>query len=290
MTHSIAVLFGTRRGILLLLRNALVAFGVLTGMFQIGLALWPEARPSGENRWSALLMLVTAALLFGLLRAWPGRKVSRTFSRPDIKIRVEIGDLFDQESHLIVGFSDTFDTDTTNGVVISESSVQGQFQKRIYGQDLARLDTELASALVGRTIESTETRADKSTGKLDRYPIGTVAVLGDPTRHFFCVAYSKMQNNLIASSNVDFLWQSLGAAWEGIYLRGQQKPVSIPVVGSELARVSCLDRESLLKMILLSFVARSRQSLVSKELRVIIHPKDHHHINMLEVEAFLRTL
>ena len=71
-----------------------------------------------------------------------------------------------------------------------------------------------------------------------------------------------MGNNLIASSNVDFLWQSLGAVWEAIYVRGQRKEVSIPIVGSELARVACLNRESLLKMILLSFVARSRQSVV----------------------------
>ncbi len=64
----------------------------------------------------------------------------------------------------------------------------------------------------------------------------------------------------------------------------------MPLVGSELARINCLDRESLLKMSLLSFVSRSREELICKDFTVIIHPKDHDKINMLEVEAFLRSL
>lgn len=120
--------------------------------------------------------------------------------------------------------------------------------------------------------------------------MGTVAVLGAPNRHYFCVAYTKMQNNLIAQSDVDLLWRSLSEVWESVYLRGQQKAVSIPIVGSELARINCLDRESLLRMILLSFVARSRQGIFCKELRIVVHPKDFDQLNMLEVAAFLRTL
>jgi hypothetical protein len=136
----------------------------------------------------------------------------------------------------------------------------------------------------------TERRAAKAHGKLKRYPIGTVAVLGDPARRFFCVAYSKMQNNLIAKSTVDYLWESLSQLWEAIYLNGQRGAVAIPIVGSELARVNCLDRESLLRMILLSYVARSREDPVCKELIVVIHPRDYARINMLEMDAFLRTL
>ncbi|MGP3921289.1 macro domain-containing protein [Nonomuraea sp. 10N515B] len=78
--------------------------------------------------------------------------------------------------------------------------------------------------------------------------------------------------------------------WEAIHRQGQRKAVSMGIVGSEHARINHLDRESLLKMILISFIARSRQELVCKNLDILIHPNDYYHINMLEVAAFLRTL
>lgn len=107
---------------------------------------------------------------------------------------------------------------------------------------------------------------------------------------FFCIAYGHMQNNLVVRSSVDDLWRSLDDLWESIDVSGRREPVAMPVVGSEMARINHLDREVLLRMILLSFVAHSRQSPVTKELTITIHPKDAHLVDMLEVEAFLRVL
>jgi len=78
--------------------------------------------------------------------------------------------------------------------------------------------------------------------------------------------------------------------WDAARRFGQRRTLVIPVIGSELARISSLDRESLLKMILLSFVARARQEDVCKELVVIVHRRDYEKIDMLEVRAFLNTL
>ncbi|MFE1337707.1 macro domain-containing protein [Streptomyces sp. NPDC058733] len=283
-------LFRSQRGLTLLTRNALGAFGLLSGALQVALALWADIRMSSSQRWVLLVALLAASLVFGALRAWPRRNVSISFSNPDITLSVTVGDLFEQPDHLIIGFTDTFDTDTTDDLVISTSSIQGQFQSRVYGGDITTVDRELAQALTQVPARYTESRADKPRGKLERYPIATVVPLGDPSRRYFCVAYSTMQNSLVAKSNVDYLWRSLDATWDAIYLHGQRKRVSIPIIGSELARVTCLNRESLLKMIALSFVARSRQEPVCKHLQIVVHPKDYEHINMLEIEAFLRTL
>jgi Domain of unknown function (DUF6430) len=189
-----------------------------------------------------------------------------------------------------VGFSDTFDIDTTNDLVISKASLQGQLIDRIYGGQTNRIEAELAAALRDKGPESTERRAAKRAGKLKRYPIGTVATLGTPARRIFAVAYSRMGNDLVAESTVDRLWRSLDSLWDAVYQNGQLRPVAVPLVGAELARIDNLDRESLLKMMLLSFVARSRERVISRELVVVIHPRDYDKINMLEMEAFLRTL
>ena len=64
----------------------------------------------------------------------------------------------------------------------------------------------------------------------------------------------------------------------------------MPVIGSDLARVDNLDYESIVKMLTLSFVARSRKSIITRELTLIIHPRDYDRIDMNEIAAFLNSL
>ncbi|MEY9842755.1 macro domain-containing protein [Streptacidiphilus sp. EB103A] len=271
----------------LMLASSAVIFGVFSGIIQLYLALWPKGHISGLPLLASMLLL---SMIWGIGRAKPHRLVLRNFRRPDVTVEIKVGDLFDEPSHLVIGFNDVFDTDYSDNVVISHSSIQGQFQDRIYYGDIDRLNSHLRSALALFDVEATERRSEKRRGNLDRYPIGTIAVLGDADRRYFCVAYSKMQNNLTVRSNIDRLWSSLGRIWEAVYVHGQRASVAIPIIGSEMARVNHLDREVILRMILLSFMARSRQDLICKKLTIVIHPNDAHQVNMLEIEAFLRAL
>jgi Domain of unknown function (DUF6430) len=283
------LVFGTRRGWQLLAFNTFAAFGLCSAGIQLYSAVWVP-KQSLPHPGRLVLIVGAVAILYGLGRAWPRRRVQKDFGRPDMAVTVKVGDLLAENTHLVIGFNDTFDTDITDNIVINSASVQGQFLRRLYANDCGRLDHDLTAALSSTLPIATESRADKGRGKLRRYPMGTVAVLGGPRQRFFCVAYSKMQNNLIAKSSVDYLWHSLACLWDAVYLQGQRGSVAMPIVGSDLARISFLDRESLLRMVLLSYVARSREELVCKELIVVIHPSDYSRINMLEVDAFLRTL
>jgi Domain of unknown function (DUF6430) len=228
--------------------------------------------------------------LVGFWRSKSNTHIKRTFGRPDVTIEIKIGDLFNEPSHLIIGFNDVFDTDYTDDEVISHSSVQGQFQDRIYQGELNRLDSDIRVALTGIRVEHIESREEKRDGKLERYPVGTVAVLGNSRQRFFCAAYGKMRNDLTIRSSTDDIWFSLGQIWEAVDIYGQRKEVAIPIIGSEMARLNHLDRETLTRIILLSFIARARKDLICKKLTVVIHPKDAHHINLLEMEAFLHSL
>jgi hypothetical protein len=200
-----------------------------------------------------------------------------------------IGDLFKQDTHIVVGMSDTFDTEIPD--VISTSSIQGQFLTRIYESDRERLDSELESALKGKTLVKSETSADKPKGKLNRYAIGTVAALGVADHYYFCVAYSKMSNSNVAQSSVSDLWLSLSNVWDAIREKAQRRPVSIPIVGSELARVSNLvSRADLVRLIILSFLTASREHVVTNELRIMVYLKDAEQMDLRELADFLAAL
>jgi hypothetical protein len=214
-------------------------------------------------------------LLAGLWYAWPPRTVAWRSRHPEFAVRIVVGDLFAQEdAELVVGFTDTFDTSVAGDRIIARESVQGQLLARRYGDDQARLDDDLERALATVPVVAVEQRSVKRLGKLTRYPMGTVAVLGSPGRRLYLVAYSRMGNDLVPRSSVGDLWHSLVRLWDAVYEHGQRRPVAMPVVGSGLARIDQLGSEALARLILLSFVARSRETPICRELRIVVHPSD----------------
>ena len=219
-----------------------------------------------------------------------GFPLAQRLSSPDVVINIITGDLFDQDTHLAVGFSDTFDTSVEQDRIIHSSSIQGQLLQRVYGGDERRLDEQLDAALASVPPVRAESRSDKSYGKLARYPLGTVAVLGEPKRHIFGIAYGQMGNDLVVRAPVDGLWHCYAQLWEAVYRHGHREALSIPLMGSGLARVDTLDRNNLLRLILLSFVAYSRRQLICHELRVVIFPGDAPRVDPAGLKTFLQTL
>jgi hypothetical protein len=51
-----------------------------------------------------------------------------------------------------------------------------------------------------------------------------------------------------------------------------------------------VDVESLVRMILFSFLLRSREQLISRELRIVLRPRDFARLDLRELEALLETL
>jgi hypothetical protein len=267
--------------------NVLAAFGAVSAAMQFAGPLFPAGLPHpGELTVGALVLCVS----WGVVRLPSRTTVHQTFKRPRMSVRIETGDLFERPEHLIIGFCDTFDTALSPDGPVAPSSVQGQLLARLYGGDGRRLDHDLAAALAGNRAASVERRRGKPVGKLARYPVGTVAVLEDGPRRVFGVAYSRLGNDGVARSSVEDLWLSLSQLWEAVYQHGQQDAVAVPLLGAGLARLDFLHHEDILRLILLSFVTRSRERRVCRELTVVIHPEDVHEIDMPEVAAFLRAL
>ena len=271
-------------GLRILAANALVAFGAVSAGIQFLASLYHSFPAYPAVTFGCVL---AACLAWGFSRAYPRFSLKHRMARSDITLRVVVGNLFDQETHIVVGFSDTFDTVVCGDRVINRSSVQGQLLHRVYDDDRHALDREISAALSGVSPVCREARVDKPLGKLARYPMGTVAVLGQPARHVFAVAYGRMGNDMVVRAPVEDLWSCFNKLWESIYRNGQLGPVSVPLMGAGLARVNSLDHENLLRVILLSFVAYSRAELVCRELRIIIRPEDVPRVDLIRLHEFL---
>lgn len=236
------------------------------------------------------VLAASLAALRDQLRSNQRKKVFREdLIDPDIAIVVMSGDLFTQEdANLVVGFCDTFDTDTDRSIVISSESAQGQLLHRLYGGDRAKLDRDLKGALCRVPKASVESRSAKRVGKLTRYPLGTAATLHHANRRIFGLAYSRMGNNLVAHSSLPVLRTSLENLWEAVYLHGQLKPVAMPLIGSGLSRVREASHDDLLALIVRSFTASSRRRYICPELRIVVHEPAFEKIRIAEILRMAR--
>ncbi len=222
------------------------------------------------------------------VRASQGKRLYRK-DLASLKTAVVVltGDLFEQDdANIVVGFCDTFDTDTDRNIVISRESTQGALLHRVYDDDRDHLDRDLRAALSHTPKVAVEPRSAKPRGKLTRYPLGTVATLHHDTRRIFAVAYSWMSNDLMAQSSLPLLKDSLTNLWEAVYRHGQLKPVAMPLIGSGLSRTGA-SSEELLRMIVGSFVASSRERYLTPELRVLT-PRPM--FDMIDVSGVLKPL
>ncbi|MFC9971845.1 macro domain-containing protein [Spirillospora sp. NPDC127200] len=266
----------------------MAAFGLLSALVQLISALWAMKEGFPYPAW-LMTTIGLASFGYGAFRARPKYRLSHSFSHPDLTIEVVVGDIFEQDAHLVVGASDTFDTDITDDLIINSKSVLGQCLLKAFEGDRRRLDGELRSAL-RRVAPVAEEASNAKRGKLKRYEMGTVAVLGIPARRIFLVAYSRMGNDLIARSTVNDLWQALGQVWSVMRDHGRRESIAIPLIGTEFARVSSMNKENVAKMILLSFMAHSRAEPICKRLLLMVEPRDAEAVNMYELEAYLKSL
>ena len=275
----------TTVGLKRILSSFLNCFGFISLLIKPAALFFPKNINLLNLGWIGYLGLVSISLAFAFIKCFPRRSICKTLSSPDSTIEIKIGDLFDEPGHLVIGANDVFDTEL--GEVIKPSSVQGQFLKRIYNNDRAKLDADIEVVL--EKFENIKTsEPNKNRGKSWRYPIGTTIVLGTFNKRYFWTAYGHMGNDLKVSSDADSIWNSLSNLWVEVRNKGHGEEIAIPVIGADLARTN-LPRMALIKLIIISFVAASKKEIISKKLTLIIYYKDLENINFYELESFLSS-
>ncbi|GAB3892712.1 DUF6430 domain-containing protein [Kibdelosporangium lantanae] len=195
------------------------------------------------------------------------------------------GDLFAQDdANLLVGFTDTFDVETKQDMVINRASTQGQLVERLYGGDTAALDRELRRGLHAVAPASRETTQAKPRGKRIRYPIGTVVAIPLGGRRVFATAYSCLGNDLVARSSPEHLATALDEVWASAAQFGQLAPIAVPLIGSGLSRLTELGPEDVVIMIVESFLRGCRtHRTVATQLRIVLRPCDLERMDMARV-------
>ena len=237
-----------------------------------------------------LLLLILAAV-YAVWRSRPRLQLQHTISGTNYTIRVKVGNLFEEVDKdpkrvcLVVGTNDYFDTELHQ--IINPKAIDGQFIERYFNGSSHELDAEIETLLRAAHVRGEP--HPKPCGKEMRYPLGTVLPIRRENKLFLFTAFFHMNDKCVAYSNAHELWDSLMKLWDAVKQHGKGREIVVPIIGSGLGGVN-LTRLVLAQLVLLSFVAASRQSKVADAMTLVIYSGDIDKISTEELDEFVHSI
>lgn len=201
---------------------------------------------------SAWWFFVIIWLLLSAYRLWPKRRWKFLVYHRDVFVELAIGDIRKQKGNIIVGSNTTFET---RPEIIDRASIQGLFVAN-YCKD---------ASLLAQQIKA----------QAPELPVGygtTITVKGDKRTGYFC-AIAELQNGAAARSSLESVREALGGLWTYLSNYGEKTILNVPVLGSGFSRLS-ESRDTLVKEIVLSFLASIADRSFCKGIRIVIYPSD----------------
>lgn len=173
-----------------------------------------------------------SAMLVLLLRKESAEKTAYLGTK-DTMISLKMADLLNiKGSAIVIPTNTTFDT-IMSGDFISEKSIQGQFQKKMYGVDFSTLDMSIKNSLDECYPNCYEILEDRTKTNRNRYEIGTVAKITCNGQHYYFLAVADVsKTGKTQNVTMQNMTKALVGLWEYLSKEGHTEPITIPVIGT----------------------------------------------------------
>lgn len=181
------------------------------------------------------------------------------------KVRIKIGDIFEEDGLKVISFNEYFDTRVDNRI-ISETTLNGKYiKKRV--DNVEEFDQLIDQKLNDRVISINK---DRKEGKKKKYRLGTIFQHDD----YLLTAFAKFDDDnrayLYMNDYINFLinfWNEVDIIYGG-------RTVVIPLLGSGITRFkeynTVLEQE-LLELLIWSFKVSRIKFTYPFHVRIIIH-------------------
>ena len=179
-----------------------------------------------------LIVPMISAMLVLLLRKESAEKTAYLGTK-DTMISLKMADLLNiKGSAIVIPTNTTFDT-IMSGDFISEKSIQGQFQKKMYGVDFSALDMSIKNSLDECYPNCYEILEDRTKTNRNRYEIGTVAKITCNGQHYYFLAVADVsKTGKTQNVTMQNMTKALVGLWEYLSKEGHTEPITIPVIGT----------------------------------------------------------
>ena len=233
---------------------------------------------------SAFWFVFTGSLVVAIFSTIPPINFLETIRGKDISIRIVVGNIFNQPGDIVVPSNSTFDT-ILQDEFISPNSIQGQLAEREYDK-IEYLDQEIENQLQNITPIKT---LNRPASKKKQYEIGTIIKLSHRSKFkSYWMALANVNEHGKPDGKFENLQICLETLWRYIGEKGHMTRLIMPVLGSGKTGIN-ENRFTILKEIIFSFVAMSKELKITEELVICVHPSDitNERINMYELRKYL---
>ena len=260
----------------------------LLGGFATYGALWVAVEPISAfggslkpGGWVGYGIFVGLAATVGIVRAWPASRVELQIPASDSSFEIQFGDVLKDREVVVIPVNDFFDGEL--GDHVSQNSLHGQFIRDVLGGQSQTFFDLTSDALADFVPE--EEGVARSSGRCDRYAIGTVARVDVNDRRYLLVALSHTDlSSLKASASVHDLWTCLAGVWKGIRQYSNGRSVSMPLIGSGLSGVG-LPLGHLIAIIVTSFLYHTKEERKLADVVTLVLPRRMaQHVNLKTIK------
>ncbi|WP_274940992.1 macro domain-containing protein [Chordicoccus furentiruminis] len=130
---------------------------------------------------------------------------------------------------------------------------------------------------------------DGRDSKNKRYMIGTVCRISEKNRRAYFLADSDINaKGIPIDVDASDISMSLVSLWDTLAIEGNQEPYRIPLLGTGKARAKDASRNEVVREIILSFLAATKEHKITESLTICIHPKDFDKIDWDALCEFLK--
>lgn len=201
----------------------------------------------------------------------PKLSIEAKLNGRDVAIEVRVCDAFKlKDSALVVPINTAFDTDL-EAIKSAKTSIQSQMLKTYYSNNSSYLDLDIANQLEKELYPYEIT--NKQLGKQNIYKIGTVIKIKNKEKLFYLLANSHINENGRAYTTEEDLQEAIAHLWYYICEKGDKGIITIPLIGTGLARAN-VTREKIVHTIIRSFIAACSSKVFCDKLIIAIHPQD----------------
>lgn len=200
--------------------------------------------------WWGIIAII--AVIFGIYKTLPRKKISMKIFNDDVEIQIIIGDIFKSKNPIIVAAPTTFDTNITDGS-ISPKSIQGKFCEQ-YATNISVIASEIREFLPSLTKLRKINKKEKPFGPTDVYKPGTIIPIKNTSRQAYFVAFATFNKHKVVNMEIEEFLQALPAMWLELKDKGEHGEYDIALIGSGFSRIN-LTKKQVLQEIVKSFVA-----------------------------------
>ena len=233
-----------------------------------------------------LSILISAIISFYI--SFPKNYFKKHYKGSNTSITLKVGNLLEEKCNIVIGSSDYFDTHTDPNAQIS---LKYQIINKFFNKNIEQVDDLIQKSLYDQKIYGNYD-SQKPFGKNHQFPIGTVAILPFENRKIFILVISKIVYNnqsKFTESDPNLLNLALNQFWEKLNSEGRMKEISIPVLGSGLAKVN-LSFLLLIQIIILSFIIYSKNKRITENLNIVISDKHYDPNEFADAIEFLNSI